>query len=874
MTSRIAQTLRGLSLRPSLESDVDASTVTGDGDQTAVVAVEEAQAEPADGAAAPGEDQEVTAVVVEVAEGTETESAETEATDSEVVASTESDTTEGEEAAAPAAEEAAAPAAEETNNEEAAAPAEATPAAEVGETDVDASLVTGDGEQAAAVEIEAADETPADGAAAPGEDQEVTATIVEVAEGAETETAETEVADSELTVSTEALPAVLLAWGIGAAAATALSAYLGHRLDKSGKEIEELKEKVDNKKALIEKLEYDLRRKGAEAKARAEKEGISLESLEVSQEGVGGAVVGGVYAGLFGLVSYGFGSYFAAGLFGAAELAALSEIKKLKKELAALEDQLSEKELALVKEIAAAERKGVVSQESDAGVAAIMQVESVEAEANAAAAAAAAHVAEGAAAAAEAAAAAAAAVTGEDQAADAADAAAEAGDVTEEAAVEAEEAVAEGAEIDSAEEAKAIEDGHAEIEAAAQDIEDGEAHAEEYEQAAATLESLVDALRDAQKTGGLTPQSAQFFNISFESIGVRLTGKPFQNAHGEACIPSMESFGGTMRRDDATRISMEAAGDWLKKIWEVLKKTFAQIKAWVIKFVQAVFDQAERFDQRATKIIEKAKAAKGNAKSDTVELGRAGIKIARNGKVDIADLADLVMLAEEATVRSVEGSKVITAIRAHMNAVVAELAKADVNSVDLDTLIAARLGIAAAATSGDLKSAAFSEPYEDGFAKGFQTELLPGNVRLATIHPGSEGSFGNVLALLRGWRVITIQGEEQEVGAQPTLDLGQIVTVSENVKKALAAAKKAKDSLKTEQLDLGSITVADAPEENAKVIQKFVSTTAKSVSHASSSIGALLKYVVGTSGYYLDYAAASLKQYGAEAPAAAEAAAA
>jgi len=146
-------------------------------------------------------------------------------------------------------------------------------------------------------------------------------------------------------------------------------------------------------------------------------------------------------------------------------------------------------------------------------------------------------------------------------------------------------------------------------------------------------------------------------------------------------------------------------------------------------------------------------------------------------------------------------------------------------------------------------------------------------VRLAVIDPASEGPLRMLLALSRGWRVVAIQGEDQEVGAVPTLDLGQIVTVAENVKKAIAASKKAKDNLKTEALDLGSISIAaDVPEANAKAIQQFVSASAKAVSTGSSSIGTLLKYVVGTSGYYLDYAAASLKQYGVKVEAAAPAA--
>jgi len=651
MTSRIAQTLRGLSLRPSLESDVEATTVTGDGDQTTKVEVEEPQQTPADGAAAPGEDQEVTATVVETAEGADTETAETVVTDSEVVPSTESDTAEG----------------------EATPTGDATPAAEVGEVQADADTTTGDGEQVVEAAVEPAQELPADGAAAPGEDQQVEAVVVEVAEGADTESAETEVANSEVTVSQEGFAGAVVGFLVGAAGWTPFVGAAIHAAAKAKRlKLREDIQTIAKRIAAVRKGQIE----------KAKKEGLELPKKLEDVDYV--EIIKSAFLGQF------FG-----GFYGAWQGGDMEELnKELKAKLKELESEL--------------DAAGISNESFADGEAAPADL---EAEANAAAAAAAAHVAEGAAAAAEAAAAAAAAVTGEEPAADAADAAADAGEATSEAAEEAEVAAADASELDSDEEAKAIEDGHAEIEAAAQDIEDGEAHAEEYEQAAATMESLVDALRDAQKTGGLTPQSAQFFNISFESIGIRLTGKPFQNAHGEACIPSMESFGGSMRRDTATQISMEAASDWLKKIWEVLKKTFQQIKAWVIKFIQAVFDQAARFEARADKIIAKAKAASGDAKNATIELGRAGGKIARNGKVDTADLADLVMLAEEATVRSKEGSEAIAKIRGFMNQVITELAKADPDSVDYEQIFTGRLGVVGGLLSGDLKSPAFSEPY-------------------------------------------------------------------------------------------------------------------------------------------------------------------
>lgn len=1046
MTSRIAQTLRGLSLRPSLESDVEASAVTGDGDQTVEVAVEEAQAVPADGAAAPGEDQEVTATVVEVAEGAETESAETVATDSEVAVSTESDT-------------------------------------------VDADTTTGDGEQVVKADVEEAQETPADGAAAPGEDAEVTATIVEVAEGAETEsaetvsqeseeaeaaaaeegqkeegeqtaeagegeaaetteaaaatggdtpgetedtdltttivevgersdleTAETVVTDSEVaaggtgevTVSQEGFKGALKAfgktWGIGlrsffslktgvgtAKAYAALDVEQKREADKLKKKIEVIAGRLaefregDRKKAVaegikipdsqiaplseneliisvlkgmyipfyttyyghkVESLENELNAKLAELSKLISN--VSTESIEddlgpllvVSTEGFKGAfkafgkVWGIALSNIFSddgvwqdnakfsqldvdqkrkaeqlkqkieilskrIADYRDGDRAAAVKAGvkipADQLKDLDDsqiidaickgvfipfyttyyghkVESLEKdmnkklaELASLvgskvstESDVSDAEAtdtdvpATDPEAEAAEA-GVHDAASDIDTPAEPAVEeagegeaaageevvaaaegdaetiTVAEAANAAAVAAADGVAQGAAAAAEAAAAAVEAVTGE----------------------AAEEEVAEDA---------AIAEGEAEIEAAEADVDAGEEHAEEYEQAAASLEQLVDALKDAQRTGGMTPQSAQFFNIGFESIGVRLTGKPFTNSHGEACIPSLESFGGSMRRDTATQISMEAAQDWLKKIWEVLKRTYAQVKEWLVKFIKAVFDQSERYTQRANKIKaaagEAAKSGKTKAKSDKVNIGGSAGKIAVGQNVTTSVPSELLAFVKEAATRGTEGTRALIQLRENFKKLVAKATEGGATGVE-------DLGIAESGWSGELRSSVFA--IADG--ENFKTKVLPGNVEFVSVNP-AKSATGSFMSTFRGWKVEEHKADVEVNGEQKTLSLTEIAGVAGEVIKVIEAAKAAKDSLKEEALSITDIAIpAEASEDGVAAIRGAAMVLGKMIQWQSGSIGKMLKYAVSTSGYYLDYAAASLKQYGAAEPA-------
>lgn len=967
MTSRIAQTLRGLSLKPSLESDVEASTVTGDGDQTVKAEVEEAQTETGDAAIGEAEAQELSTTTVEVAEGAETETAETVATDSEVVVSSES--------------------------EDAAAPAEG---------EVDASTTTGDGEQVVEAAVEEAQETPADGAGAPGEDQQVEAVVVEVAEGTDTESAETEVSGDE-TVSQEGFGGAMKAfgktWAIGlrsffslkggvgtAKAYAALDVEQKREADKLKKKIDVISKRLvefregDRKKAVaegtkvpdsqlapldeneliiavlkgqyipfyttyyghkVESLEGELNAKLAELAKLIDN--VSTESIEedlgpllVSTEGFKGAfkAFGKTWGIAIRNVFSDDGMFTNAAKFSHFDLEQKRRAEELKQKIQILSKRIADYRDG---DRAAAEKAGIrvpASELKDLDDEQIIdviikgqfipfyttyyghKVESLEKDlnkkmaelaqligsnvsteseddaatadaANAAAVAAAAAVAEGAAAAAEAAAAAVQAVTGEANAegdavaAAAEESAAEATDTATEVAGEEAATPAEGADAED----QAIADGEAEIEALEGDIADGEAHAEEYEQAAATMESLIEALEDAQKTGGLTPQSARFFNIGFESIGVRLTGKPFENARGEAAIPSMESFGGTMRRDHATQISMEAAGDWLKKILEVLKKTFAQIVEWVKKFVHAVFSQAERFNQRADAILEATKKLNGvKPKAASFEFRQAD-KIANGKRVDIDSLDMLLGVAAFANEYAQGGQAYADGYAKVISDAAAKL-KTVTDKEGWKSLLQGMMEHAFANFDkgglDQMRSGLFKHRRTEGLNIIFGTETLPGNVVLEMVtyesnpdgHKVFEEGAGPFIkavfsSMTKTGRTfvkptdVELSDSDREL---PTLSVGQIAQVAKNVKQVIAAAKdtqKGIDAMRSEFR--AQVTTTDEHSAVAKtVINHMANNASKFISDYCGGVSKALKYAVGTSGVFLDYANASLKQYAGE----------
>lgn len=707
----------------------------------------------------------------------------------------------------------------------------------------DSSIVTGDGDQTTKVKLE---DAQTDQQEVEGEDKPGTAKTVEVDNGPKEEAATTESKDSEVItsgdevfVSQEGFTGAVKGFAIGTAGVVlapltfglsngAVDAGLKSKRQQLGNEINALAKRIAQVK------NDDLK--------KAREEGVTIPRSEVEKYEAGDIVK----SFLLGMIVPFYSTYQG------------HQIEELEIELAA-------KVAALKIEMA---RKGIAT-------------ESVDDAADAAAA-----FAAGAAGAAEAAAAA----SGDTAAEAAPEVVAEAGievgaaeaaeDTAEVAAAVAEEqadavdaAADVGGEVEASEigetieEDSAISEGVEEMAELEDSIEAGEEHVEKYENAEATLESLANAIESAQSTGGMTQQSAAFFNVGFESVGVYLTGKPFVNARGESPIPSLESYGVTDRRDRSTNVSMESVQEWLKKVWEVLKKTFAQIKEWLVKFFQAIFSQAERYKQRATKY--KAAAAKVNSssqgKSKTINVSAATAgKIHIGGDISRWDMHDLQELTKVAGARNAEGSRALIQMRQHVRNILAEYLKGD--NANLDELMAAKLGAGDIQTSGELRNAAFSEAYSGDNQEGYKTKVLPGGVELAIIDPvksQSEGAFRVLWSVLKGWRVVEIKQDAQVKTEVATPTGPQIAKICGDVLTTIGTIETAKAEFKAEALDLVELPAGqDVPEAQAKAVRQFASAYGKIVHAQTSGTSKLFKYVIGTCGAYLDFAAVALKEHG------------
>lgn len=834
----VAQRLRAISqgAKPSMEDN-------GEGRVSATL---QAPEETVATGEAPGEDKDLTTKIVEVKEGHDVEVAEVERTDNAPMVGAE------------VADGQATPVEGADINPKEAAPVVSTEDA----GDVSATL-------------KPVDETPADGERAPGEDQDLSTNIVEVKENQPVESAETEVngnvEEAETTVSQELyneaismegwkgalagfLAGTTAAWAGGAVGslagpAGAVGGSIGAKaaVDIMAKERRErLKADILKISGALETLRQgDIERAKKEGKVVPEDKRKKMKPAEVA------------LTAIKGLIPF-YTTY---------------QGHKIEE----LQDELQDKLRELKREF---RKSGIdVSNESyDAAEAAALFAEGAMAAAEAAAGAeagdsAAAEVQEGA------------VVT--DVVADAVQEAGVAEVAGDEAAAEVADASADPAEPISSDDDSDALDGpneedvalDEEIAGAEDQIEEEEQNLETFEDAEVSVESLIDTLEAAQQTGGLTPAGARMFNVALNTVSRSLTGE----ALPVGLVPSLESYGGTDTRRNATAISMEAAGDWWQKILEAIRQTFQVLKQWAQKFVKMLFDKSERVLRRAKGVRAKA----GQAKGGQIKAGGWASAIAHEGKVDLNGLQVLPGIVDDIAKRGDEGvagySAMVEAVKKYASSTdVVENGEAILSMPDVRRILAnARGPLFKVESSADTKTT-------DGTV--YSTDVLPGNVRFELeIHDLNLGkTISNDAGVMDGakggwksgqWPKVSKHSVDAErptevrglTSAEVNTVATRVITVIEQVRRVrnqIAAAEKA---------DAAALQI-QAPEGAERgqrmMLWMFVKSAEGLRKMIANNQAVMLKYVIGVAEGYVSYAEASTGGAAAEAPAASEAAAA
>jgi len=390
------------------------------------------------------------------------------------------------------------------------------------------------------------------------------------------------------------------------------------------------------------------------------------------------------------------------------------------------------------------------------------------------------------------------------------------------------------------EEAAAIVETEAASEETEAEIAADVEHVEEYEKEAVALEALIEAARDARDAGGFSRGEARLFQIGFESIGTRLTGQPFLAEDGGSAVPSLESFGGTMSRRDATTISLENAESWLAKIIRVIKETWNKVWGAVKKFLSQVFDLVERYKARAEKVKKAALDGRTQKADGTVKFGSAA-KIAIGGKVDVSGVDKLIQLASVGEKLAELTPAAQVSLNEILYAVGHDVSKAgaEVGSY-YDSQATAIKNVF---TSGG----AFSDMGDVRVADG-----LPGNMKFSVKVDGDDVGA-----------VVADAGEAGEIGEARALSGQETAQLMDKVIKTLDEVAKAKSALAKVKDDIVTSINADGGNVAQKADGAVVRMVGRLIMTSTRSVSKILSYCVKTSGGYIDYGVASVKAAGA-----------
>ena len=159
-------------------------------------------------------------------------------------------------------------------------------------------------------------------------------------------------------------------------------------------------------------------------------------------------------------------------------------------------------------------------------------------------------------------------------------------------------ATAEAKELDSKKDGEKIEKLHGDVDAAEESLE--------------SIGVLVDSLEAFNQSGGLDQNGGALLGMLSTAYLERA------GIYGERVVPSLESFGGTSRKTEATKLSMEGLKEMARDIWAKIVAALKKIKEWVMKQFYHYFGQAETLLKRAKELSEKARKVQSSGSAEAI----------------------------------------------------------------------------------------------------------------------------------------------------------------------------------------------------------------------------------------------------------------
>lgn len=394
-------------------------------------------------------------------------------------------------------------------------------------------------------------------------------------------------------------------------------------------------------------------------------------------------------------------------------------------------------------------------------------------------------------------------------------------------------------------------------------MDDGADAIEESEDVAAGLEAIAASLQASLEDGGLHPQAAEFMSHAVSAYTSRLGIE-------QHITPSLESFGGHSARHDATKISLEAVEETLKRIWDAIKAIAKKVKEAILAFIDKVLSASGRLKAAAEKTEGAAKAAEGQPKEGKIALGALAPKLAVGDHVDKNGLTALIAVCEDAMAHDEQAQQDLTRDYDALKMLAEKRIEGD------QTVL---LGVIAKALASrkPAPTKAFKNRIADSSRTGWSTDVLPGNVRFALEFSENAAWIQNDdlrSALGSSWRVAKTPETHVNVPEDlkiDTLTIAEINAICASCVKVAELAERAKKQADYDKLAFEGFEFAeDATDEQKKVIGNLIKQFSKRVALVNQATAKVLGYSVQTAGAYLTLSQRALAQYDGAPQAAAE----
>lgn len=332
-----------------------------------------------------------------------------------------------------------------------------------------------------------------------------------------------------------------------------------------------------------------------------------------------------------------------------------------------------------------------------------------------------------------------------------------------------------------------VEAADAEVQTAQAEVVEGETIVEDVEDAGETLDEVGATLESAVSSGqGLDPIAAKLAAIAINSATSRL-------GISKQLTASLENYGQSTSRLEATRITLEGVKETVLKWWNTIRAALTNLYMKIKGFFIKLFDGLPKLKARAEAMVKAANETKGTAKEPKIKVAVGALKMAN---------------ATPATADIIKGLDELTTLSASILGVGGDGAK--IYEANVKTLTDMVAGLGDKLDQGKV----------DALNKAVYTKLTELPAKVHAKKPGDDKKYGgegskvNVSEVMLGAKLIACKYPAAEKDGETVHDAAKLVRLSGITIDDAFKGDKASDAT----AEIATPTPADVASMAAKVL--------------------------------------------------------